>query len=85
MLYSIPLPHIANQFGWIGAEVGRQPWAVYKILRTANAASVVVPAGQILFSLLVFGLIYIFITGIFIYVLISFVKKGPEETALKGY
>ncbi|NVM00760.1 MAG: cytochrome ubiquinol oxidase subunit I [Candidatus Helarchaeota archaeon] len=85
LLYSIPLPHIANQFGWIGAEVGRQPWAVYKILRTANAASVVVPAGQILFSLLVFGLIYIFITGVFIYVLISFVKKGPEETALKGY
>lgn len=85
LLFSIPLPHIANQFGWIGAEVGRQPWAVYKVLKTADAASIVVPAGQILFSLIVFGLIYLFIFLIFIHILVRFIKKGPEEGVLKGY
>ena len=85
LLFSIPLPHIANQFGWIGAEVGRQPWAVYRVLKTADAASVVVPAGQILFSLIMFGLIYLFIFVIFIHLLVRFIKKGPEEGVLKGY
>ncbi len=85
LLFSIPLPHIANQFGWIAAEVGRQPWIVYKVLKTADAVSVVVPTNQILFSLIIFGLIYLFIFLVFINLMIRFIKKGPEEIPLKGY
>lgn len=85
LLYSIPLPYLANEFGWIGTEVGRQPWAVYRVLRTADAASVVVPAGQILFTLIMFGLIYTFLFVIFLHVLIKFVKQGPEVDISTGY
>ncbi len=85
LLFSIPLPHLANQFGWIAAEVGRQPWAVYKVLRTSEAASVVVPAGQILFSLIMFILIYLLLFWVFIRVLKTIVRKGPDAALHSGY
>jgi cytochrome d ubiquinol oxidase subunit I len=85
MLFAIPLPHLANQFGWIAAEVGRQPWAVYRVLRTADAASVVVPAWQILFSLIMFGLIYLLLFVLFIKILVKIVKKGPAAASAPGY
>ncbi|MCI0513432.1 cytochrome ubiquinol oxidase subunit I [candidate division KSB1 bacterium] len=85
LVFAIPLPHLANQFGWIAAEVGRQPWAVYRVLRTADAASVVVPAGQILFSLIMFSLIYTLLFIIFIKILLKIIQKGPEAVAAPGY
>jgi len=86
LLFSIPLPYLANEFGWIAAEVGRQPWAVYRVLRTADAASPSVPAGQILFSLIMFFIIYLFLFIIFIYLMKRFVKKGIEEVSREeGY
>ncbi|MBN2012660.1 cytochrome ubiquinol oxidase subunit I [candidate division KSB1 bacterium] len=85
LLFSIPLPHVANQFGWIAAEVGRQPWVVYRVMRTADAISTVVPAGQILFSLIMFSLIYLLLFIVFISVLVKIVKKGPGEIAAPGY
>jgi len=84
LLYSIPLPYIANEFGWIGAEVGRQPWAVYKVLKTKDAISPLVPRGQILFSLIMFSIIYLFLLTIFIYLMKKFVKIGIEEIK-EGY
>jgi cytochrome d ubiquinol oxidase subunit I len=51
LILAIPLPFISNILGWMSAEIGRQPWAVYKVLRTIDAASAVVPAGHILLSL----------------------------------
>jgi cytochrome d ubiquinol oxidase subunit I len=84
LLYSIPLPYLANEFGWIGAEVGRQPWAVYKVLKTKDAISLSVPAGQILFSLIMFSIIYTFLLIIFIYLMKKFVKIGIEEIK-EGY
>jgi cytochrome d ubiquinol oxidase subunit I len=85
LLFSIPLPHLANQFGWIAAEVGRQPWAVYRVLKTADAASVVVPAWQILFSLIMFGLIYFLLFVLFVTILMKIVKKGPAAASAPGY
>ena len=79
LLFSIPLPHIAIQFGWIAAEVGRQPWAVYNILKTADAVSKVVPAGHILFTLIIFSLIYILLFCFFIFILLKLIKNGPES------
>ena len=79
LLLSIPLPYLANEFGWIAAEVGRQPWAVYRVLKTADAASPVVPAGNILFSLIMFFLIYVVIAFVGGSILIKLIKKGPDE------
>jgi cytochrome d ubiquinol oxidase subunit I len=79
LVISIPLPVAACQFGWVAAEVGRQPWAVYKILKTVDAVSVTVSAGEILFSLILFGLIYIFMFALYVYVLVKKINRGPEE------
>jgi cytochrome bd ubiquinol oxidase subunit I len=78
MLWSIPLPLIACQLGWIAAEVGRQPWIVYGLLRTSQAASITVSAGEILFSIVLFGLIYLALGALYIFLLARKVKHGPE-------
>jgi cytochrome d ubiquinol oxidase subunit I len=83
LVVAIPLPYLANEVGWIAAEVGRQPWAVYRVLRTADAASGIVPAGNILFSLIMFMLIYALIGTVGIGILIRMIRKGPDETALQ--
>ena len=71
-------PQIANQVGWITAEVGRQPWIVYGILRTSEGLSKAVEAEQVLFSLIMFGIIYLFLFILFIYLLNEKIKHGPE-------
>ena len=83
LMWSIPLPVIACQLGWIAAEVGRQPWIVYKLLRTSDAVSVTVPAGNILFSIIIFGLIYILLGVLYVYILVKKVKHGPEPLSEK--
>jgi len=85
LLFAIPLPHIANQTGWIAAEVGRQPWAVYKVLRTVDAASVVVPAVQVLFTVIMFILIYALLFVVFIRLILKIIRKGPEAIDQYGY
>jgi formate-dependent nitrite reductase membrane component NrfD len=73
--FLIPLPHIAHETGWIAAEVGRQPWIIYKLMKTANAASVVVTAGEIVFSLLMFFLIYLLLAVMFVKLFVKIVQK----------
>jgi len=86
ILFSIPLPHISNQTGWMAAEIGRQPWAIYNVLKTADAASVVVPAWQILLTIILFSIIYILLFILFIKFLVQMVRKGPEVLINeKGY
>jgi cytochrome bd ubiquinol oxidase subunit I len=77
-LLSIPLPIVANELGWISAEVGRQPWAVYGLMRTEQAVSSVVSAGQILLSIGLFSAIYALLLGVWLYVLRLKVLQGPE-------
>jgi len=81
LLFAIPLPHFANEFGWIGAEVGRQPWAVYHVLRTVDAASVVVPGWQVLLTIFAFSAVYLLIFIAFLVILIKTVKQGFGEPA----
>ena len=83
LLWSIPLPLIACQLGWMAAEVGRQPWIVYKLLRTADAVSVTVPAGNILFSIILFGVIYIALGSLYIFLLVREIKHGPVQIKVK--
>jgi cytochrome d ubiquinol oxidase subunit I len=83
MIWAIPLPVIACQIGWITAEVGRQPWIVYKMLKTKDAISLSVGAGEILFSIILFSLIYILLGSVYIYLLVKKVKHGPEPAAVE--
>jgi cytochrome d ubiquinol oxidase subunit I len=74
----IPLPHLAHESGWITAEVGRQPWIIYGLMKTADAASVVVSAGEILFSLVMFALVYLLLFVMFVLLFVKIVKQGPQ-------
>ncbi len=78
LLWMIPLPFLVNQLGWLTAEVGRQPWIVYGLLRTEEAFSPSVPAWQILVSLIMFTLIYAALFALGIYLMRRFIVKGPE-------
>lgn len=78
LVFSVLLPQIANQLGWITAEVGRQPWIVYGLLRTSDALSKAVDAGQVWFSLILFILIYTLLFALFIFLLNEKIKHGPE-------
>lgn len=79
LLWSIPLPLAACQLGWITAEVGRQPWIVYGLLRTSEAHSATVTAEEILFSIILFGLVYLLLGILYIYILVQEVKHGPQS------
>ncbi len=72
-----PLATLTNQLGWITAEVGRQPWAVYKVIRTADAISPKVSSGEILFSLFMFGTIYALLLFVWLYALKKLIVTGP--------
>jgi len=75
---TVPLPFVANEVGWVAAEVGRQPWVVYNLLRTKDAASASVSAGQVLSSIIMFSLIYSLLCGLWIYLLRKQFHKGPD-------
>jgi cytochrome d ubiquinol oxidase subunit I len=72
-------PILANQSGWVAAEVGRQPWVVYGLLRTEDAVSKAVPAEQVLGSMVLFGVIYTGLLALWVFVLHSKIAKGPED------
>jgi cytochrome d ubiquinol oxidase subunit I len=79
ILYVLPLPYIAAQLGWIVAEVGRQPWIVYGVLKTSDAVSKAVSLTQVWASLIGFTLLYGFLAIVDIYLLTRAAKKGPDE------
>lgn len=81
LLWSIPLPLVACELGWIVAEVGRQPWVVYRVLKTAEAFSSNVTGGEVLFSIVTFGLIYLALGALYVFILARKVKHGPEPAA----
>ncbi len=81
LIWSIPLPLLACQFGWVAAEVGRQPWIVYRVLRTSDAASPVVSAGEILFSLIAFTAIYVLLGAVYVFLLVKKVQHGPQPVS----
>ncbi|KZD26528.1 Cytochrome d ubiquinol oxidase subunit I [Bacillus cereus] len=85
-IWSVLLPYIAINAGWIVAEVGRQPWTVYKLMRTAESVSPIsVP--QIWFSLISLILFYTLLLIADVYLMLKFAKKGPaalEEPATEG-
>jgi cytochrome d ubiquinol oxidase subunit I len=77
LVFSVLLPQVANQIGWFSAEVGRQPWIVYGLLRTRDAVSVSVGSGQVLASIVLFALIYLLLFVLFLYLMNEKIQKGP--------
>ncbi len=80
MLWSIPLPYIAIELGWVLAEVGRQPWIVYGLLKTSDAVSPI-DASQVWVSLIGFILIYGLLGATGIYLMAINARKGPEAAS----
>ena len=81
LLYAIPLPYIAMQFGWIITEMGRQPWLVYGLMRTSEGLSATVTAGQVWLSLGGFTLFYAVLGAVDFWLLAKYARKGMEEAA----
>ncbi|MBI0397411.1 cytochrome ubiquinol oxidase subunit I [Cyclobacterium marinum] len=77
--FAVILPQIANQVGWFAAEMGRQPWVVYGLLRTSDALSKTVTANQVLFSLILFFIVYTILLLLFLYLLNKKIKHGPYD------
>jgi cytochrome d ubiquinol oxidase subunit I len=71
------MPYLANQAGWVACEVGRQPWVVYGLLRTKDAASKVVHGPSIVFSIVVFALLYLALFAVWLFVLTDKILHGP--------
>ena len=82
LVLSVLGPQLANQLGWASAEIGRQPWIVYGLLRTSDALSKVVSGGVILSSLILFSLVYVLLFAVFIFLLNHKIQHGPDEADL---
>lgn len=79
-MYSLPfLPLLANSFGWIFTETARQPWAVFGLIKTADGVSAVVSAGAVLFTMIVFTLLYGVLAFIEFGLIMKVIKNGPSE------
>ncbi|PTX98716.1 cytochrome ubiquinol oxidase subunit I [Spartobacteria bacterium LR76] len=79
LVLSVLGPQIANQAGWFTAEIGRQPWIVYELLKTSEALSKVVTANHIVASLIMFTLVYLLLFLVFIFLLTRKIQHGPEH------
>jgi cytochrome bd ubiquinol oxidase subunit I len=74
------LPYIANTTGWLVTEMGRQPWVVYGLLRTADGVSPMVSAGSVLFTTVGFTLIYGLLAGVAVFLIHKFARPGVATT-----
>ena len=83
LLLSFPLPYIANTAGWMTAEIGRQPWVVYGLMRTSQGYSKYVSAGNGLFTLLGFMGMYAVLSILFILLVYRIIQAGPAVSAGK--
>jgi len=79
LVFSVLGPQIANQAGWFAAEMGRQPWIVYELLKTGDALSKVVTANHIMASLIMFTFVYLLLFAVFIFLLTRKIQHGPDH------
>jgi cytochrome d ubiquinol oxidase subunit I len=79
LIVSVLFPQIANQAGWVCAEMGRYPWIVQDHLRISDALSKSVVASQVLGSIIMFLVVYLFLFILFLYLLDQKIKHGPDE------
>ncbi len=78
LMLAIPFPYIANTAGWMTAELGRQPWLVYGLMRTSEGPSMNVSAGNALFTLIGFMGMYAVLSILFLFLVSREIEHGPE-------
>ncbi len=78
LMLALPFPFIANTAGWMTAELGRQPWIIYGLMRTADGYSARVSTGNIAFTLLGFAGLYLLLSVLFFFVTTRIIARGPE-------
>jgi cytochrome d ubiquinol oxidase subunit I len=78
LMLSLPFPYIANTAGWITAEVGRQPWVIYGLMRTEAGISPQVSSGNVWFTLIGFMGMYTALSILFLFLVYRIVERGPE-------
>jgi cytochrome bd ubiquinol oxidase subunit I len=74
---AISFPFLANTFGWVMTEIGRQPWTVFGLMTTADSVSPNVSSGTVLFSIIMYILLFSILASVMVYLLIKEIKKGP--------
>lgn len=79
LVFVVLAPQIANQAGWVSAEMGRYPWIVQGLLRISEGLSKTVTSGQVLGSLIMFTFLYLLLFILFIYLLNEKIKHGPTD------
>jgi cytochrome d ubiquinol oxidase subunit I len=85
LMLTIPFPYIANEAGWMVTEVGRQPWLVYGLMKTAAGTSTNVAAGETIFTTMGFAGIYAMLSILFLFMVARIINRGPkDETAAHG-
>jgi len=84
LLVTLPFPYIANTAGWMTAELGRQPWLVYSLMRTADGYSKRVSAGNGIFTLLGFMGMYTVLGILFLFLMQKEIMHGPEGPVEAG-
>jgi cytochrome d ubiquinol oxidase subunit I len=84
LLLTLPFPYIANIAGWMTAELGRQPWLIYGLMRTENGASMNVSAGNALFTLIGFMGMYTILGILFLFLVTREIEHGPNTAEPKG-
>ena len=85
LLLALPFPYIANTAGWMTAELGRQPWLVYSVMRTVDGYSKTVSAGNGIFTLLGFMGMYMVLGILFLFLVRREIEKGPEAQVEAGH
>ena len=84
LMLASPFPFVANTAGWMTAELGRQPWLLYGIMRTADGSSDNVSSGNVLFTLLGFMGLYALLSLLFVFVGLKILEQGPAPTKELG-
>jgi cytochrome bd ubiquinol oxidase subunit I len=83
LMLSAPFPYIANTAGWMTAEIGRQPWLIYGLLRTSEGYSKLVSAGNGWFTLLGFMGMYTVLSILFLFLVYRVIEEGPETLSIR--
>ena len=85
MMISVIFPQLGNIAGWYSSEIGRQPWTVYKLLRTGQAVSPIISKGQVWGSLIMFVTMYSLFFVLFLVLLDRKIKTGPQLEPVEDY
>jgi cytochrome d ubiquinol oxidase subunit I len=80
LMLAFPFPYIATTAGWMTAELGRQPWLIYGLMRTADGSSRAVHSGTALFTLIGFAGLYLVLGLLFLFLIGREIAHGPATT-----